>query len=274
MSADRTSKSPYEILGISPDATADEIKSAFRRLSFFYHPDQGGSPAMFDLLKEAYDSITDPHIPSDTQEDAASSPPAPMAPMQEELLGEFRKWTEQRNAWRTASKIQNRQQTDSRKKGPAKARVVQATRRSTARLRAGKGGLSQISASAKRDIVPMFSEFARNNPTLVVVSFGVSFGLTVAIVDYLLRSNSPEFTWGFWWLGLGVAAAVIITLTVARWTRGLPPWARVVLGAVSIGFLFAGQGAIIVGAIMLLGWLIRFLFLGGWSELGQYFRDW
>lgn len=56
---------PYEILGVKPGATQDEIKSAYRKLAKQYHPDQYGDNPLKDLaeekmreINEAYDTLT------------------------------------------------------------------------------------------------------------------------------------------------------------------------------------------------------------------------
>lgn len=44
----------YEILGVNEDATSDEIKRAFRKLSMKYHPDRGGHKETFQKINAAY----------------------------------------------------------------------------------------------------------------------------------------------------------------------------------------------------------------------------
>ena len=57
-------KDPYEVLGVSRSASADEIKAAYRSLAKKYHPDNyTGSPLQevanekMQEINEAYDAI-------------------------------------------------------------------------------------------------------------------------------------------------------------------------------------------------------------------------
>lgn len=56
---------PYEVLGLKPGASQDEIKKAYRKLIKQYHPDQYGNNPLKDLaedkmreINDAYDQLT------------------------------------------------------------------------------------------------------------------------------------------------------------------------------------------------------------------------
>ena len=53
-------KNLYSILGVTPDSTAEEIKSAYRSLARKYHPDVNSEgAAKFKDITEAYEILSD-----------------------------------------------------------------------------------------------------------------------------------------------------------------------------------------------------------------------
>lgn len=48
---------PHAVLGVSPSASKDEAKAAFRRLAQKYHPDRGGNETKFKEVKAAWEMI-------------------------------------------------------------------------------------------------------------------------------------------------------------------------------------------------------------------------
>lgn len=58
-----TKRDLYEVLGVSRNASADEIKRAYRKLAMQYHPDRNpedGAAERFKEVKDAYEILSDP----------------------------------------------------------------------------------------------------------------------------------------------------------------------------------------------------------------------
>lgn len=83
-------ESPFEVLGITPDADDGEIVDAYRERVKEAHPDQGGSAAEFQAVKTAYERLQNGYepgdpLPDETPEPEPESPPEPDDPMVEFL---------------------------------------------------------------------------------------------------------------------------------------------------------------------------------------------
>lgn len=52
-------RDPYDVLGIEPGASAQEIRVAWRRASRVTHPDLGGTADAFREARDAYEALID-----------------------------------------------------------------------------------------------------------------------------------------------------------------------------------------------------------------------
>ena len=52
-------KDPYAVLGVSRDASKEEIKKAYKKLAIRHHPDKGGDQARFQEITNAYNELTE-----------------------------------------------------------------------------------------------------------------------------------------------------------------------------------------------------------------------
>lgn len=52
---------PYKELGLTSDCSEEDIKKRFKSLAQIFHPDKGGNPEKFLIIKEAYEILIDPN---------------------------------------------------------------------------------------------------------------------------------------------------------------------------------------------------------------------
>ncbi|MGZ0149337.1 J domain-containing protein [Kribbella sp. WER1] len=69
----------YEVLNVERTASAAEIKSAYRKMALKVHPDQGGNAALFRLVQDAWNTLSDPakRAAYDRSLDGHPTPPPP-----------------------------------------------------------------------------------------------------------------------------------------------------------------------------------------------------
>jgi DnaJ-class molecular chaperone len=50
----------FDVLGVSRDASDDDIKKAYKKLAMQHHPDRGGDAEVFKKISSAYEVLSDP----------------------------------------------------------------------------------------------------------------------------------------------------------------------------------------------------------------------
>ena len=56
---------PYSVLGVSRNASQEEVKKAYKKLAMKHHPDRGGDEAKFKEISDAYERIINPQANND-----------------------------------------------------------------------------------------------------------------------------------------------------------------------------------------------------------------
>ncbi len=64
----------YSTLGVSPTATPEEIKKAYRKLANQHHPDKGGDQNKFKDISVAYDTLSNPQKKAEYDQMRAGGP--------------------------------------------------------------------------------------------------------------------------------------------------------------------------------------------------------
>ena len=68
---------PFDVLGVSRDATLDEVRTARRKLAAEFHPDHGGDPVRMGEINIAFDAVV-----AEITVGPGSPPAASVAPSQ------------------------------------------------------------------------------------------------------------------------------------------------------------------------------------------------
>lgn len=115
----------YDILGVDPEASTGEIRSAYKRLALSAHPDRGGDASVFARISKAYEVLSDAKARDRYDRTGRTSALSPEEEFIEGMRGGFSS---------TADKYERRQDTRARR--PDGAADAEAQRREAERQEA------------------------------------------------------------------------------------------------------------------------------------------
>ena len=77
-----TRSEAYNVLEVAPGVTQDELKKAYRKMAFKYHPDTGGNKDEFQKVNNAYSLLT-------SSSSSKTTSGSKLTPEQQEILKEI-----------------------------------------------------------------------------------------------------------------------------------------------------------------------------------------
>ncbi len=71
---------PLKVLGVTADATLEQIRDAYRQKAKRYHPDSGGEDWVFRILSQSYELLSSARVVRAAHFEAAPPPAARPGP--------------------------------------------------------------------------------------------------------------------------------------------------------------------------------------------------
>jgi len=236
----------YELLDVSPEASADEIKAAYRRLSKSAHPDAGGNSGLFRLIDQAQATLTDPAKRAAYDRSRAEPPPPRSEPKPPPRPAD--------NSWRV-------EEEEPRYKPGARPWWAEPEK---------PEGLVDRVRMAMADRMPGGMDLTSVRELAAPVAYGVGAGSAVAARIEVVRAIQTRWPTSvpillhpqWWWLGPTIVIGTLIGIPLAR-GMAMRPWTSQVtlLGgawvAIACGEYIAFGAMVAVTLALMLRYMVR-----------------